>query len=181
MSHTVDPRSPAALRQKLKDKQSQAKATPAPKKSDKPPEVNPEPSQAKPASESTTPVPTGLTRKQKKRLKQQARKQIRFQAVERLPHNSRFDIAPFDAENAMWTGSLTIPCIHCKNGQMPSDGRECEECNGSGVKQKFSTDSSAIFKLLMKLDSMYRAWLAEQQPKSESPTTPDNTGDNHVV
>ena len=58
--------------------------------------------------------------------------------VDRLPHDSVFHVT-YNAEAERWSGTLTVP------------GRE-----------PFVNDSSGLFKLLPKLDAMYRQWVAEQ-------------------
>lgn len=58
----------------------------------------------------------------------------------RLPHGARYDHLVFDAENAWWTGRLTV------------EG------------ETFESKASAAMYLLGKLDDLYRAWVAEGRP-----------------
>lgn len=66
--------------------------------------------------------------------------------VDRLPHGSVFHVI-YNAETQRWSGMLNIP-----------------KDDGSGEKtydfQTFCADSSGVFKLLPKLDALYRQWLS---------------------
>ncbi|HWY87994.1 MAG TPA: hypothetical protein VNX28_14780 [Gemmataceae bacterium] len=53
---------------------------------------------------------------------------------ERLPHGSRFDVT-YDAVAVSWKGSLMVP--------------DCPD---------FTSSATGVFKLLSRLDSLYRAW-----------------------
>lgn len=56
----------------------------------------------------------------------------------RLPHGSRFDVT-YDAGSMSWTGSLIVP--------------------GCPV---FTSTAGGVFKLLSRLDRLYRAWLKSE-------------------
>lgn len=81
------------------------------------------------------------------RAKREAKKKARENRwnVPRLPDGATFHVS-YDASSLRWSGSLFIP--------------GCPE---------FSNDSSAVFKLLRKLDTQYRVW-AETNGKVEKPT-----------
>lgn len=77
----------------------------------------------------------------------------------RLPHGSKFDIAPFDARNVEWTGTLTI-ASWVMSPQPPV----------------FSCSDGGLVGLVHELDKQWRAWLEvnqinkfDQLPTTEQP------------
>ena len=63
---------------------------------------------------------------------------------ERLPHGSRFDVA-YDAAKEQWSGTLTVP-----------------DATPGCPALVLSASASAVFKLLRRLDDLYRAATAEK-------------------
>jgi hypothetical protein len=83
-----------------------------------------------------------------KREKKAAKRDAADEDRSRLPGGSTF-AATYDAEAVAWTGQLTI-------------------LSADGERQEFFATASAVFKLMAKLDGLYRVWLAEQKCDAEA-------------